>query len=148
MFPDVSLIREKRKKVGINQKQLSEISKISQSTIAKIETGNIKPSYEIVKNIFLALEKIENKNIKKCKDIMTKKVISINANEKIISASKLMKKYSISQIPVIDDNNRIVGTINESNILSKMSDFNSKSLSTAIIRAYLNLVSKFYPLTF
>jgi predicted transcriptional regulator len=123
MFPDICLIKEKRKKNGINQKQLSEISKVSQSTIAKIETGKIKPSYDVVKNIFLSLEKLENKNIKRCKDIMTKKVICINFNKKILEASKLMKKYSISQIPVLNDN-KIIGTITESNIISKISNLN------------------------
>ncbi len=123
MFPEISLIKEKRKKYGINQKQLSELSKVSQSMIAKIETKKIEPSYNIVKNIFLALEKLEFKNEKKCKDVMTKKVISINSEEKVSEASRLIKKYSISQIPVLDNDNKIVGTITESNILSKMSSF-------------------------
>lgn len=99
---------------------MSCLSGISQSMIAKIESGNIQPSYLVVDKILTVLDSLENKNTKKCKDIMTKKVISIDLNKKVEDASKIMRELSISQIPVMDGS-LIVGVVSENILLDKLS---------------------------
>ena len=41
-----------RKRLGMTQNQLSEISGVSQSLIAKIEANKVAPTYRIVKKIW------------------------------------------------------------------------------------------------
>ena len=116
MFPEIKSIKKKRMLAEINQKELARMSNISQSMIAKIESGKIEPSYSIIKKIFSSLDKLEKNENKKCSEIMSKKIYFINSDKTIKNVSKLMNKYSISQIPVIDKG-IIVGKISE-NILA------------------------------
>lgn len=125
IFPELKNIKIRRIKLGIKQKQLANLAGVSQSLVAKVEKGIIEPSYPIVKKLFLALESQEHKEEKKCSDIMTKRVISLNKNHKIKDAIDLMKKHSISQIPIIE-REHIVGSIGESTIYNKILEGKSK----------------------
>lgn len=120
-FPEIESIKQKRQKLNLTQKELAKITRVSQSLIAKLEKGAIEPSYSIIKKIFIELNNLENKNQKKCFEIMTTKVITINFSQKISKAIELMKQYNISQIPV-KKNNQIIGVIYENTILSKLND--------------------------
>ena len=119
MFPDLSAIRIRRQKLGLKQNELAELAQVSQSLIAKLEKAKLEPSYPIAVKIFSALDSREHKNEKKCKDIMTKKVIMIKSTCKIGQASEIMKKNSIDQLPISQGKN-IIGSISESLIFSKI----------------------------
>ena len=118
IFPEINTIKIRRQKLGIKQKELSKLANVSQSLIAKIESENMSPSYELVKRIFMVLDSLENKNEKKCKEIMVP-AITIQKIDIINKAIELMKKYSISQLPVLDKR-EIVGSISESTIYNKI----------------------------
>jgi predicted transcriptional regulator len=120
IFPELQSIKIRRQRLGLKQKELSQLAKISQSLIAKIESGNLNPSYEIVKRIFQILDSLEHKNEKKCSQIMAP-VITIDKKENVGKAIDLMKKNSISQLPVLDKK-EIVGSISESTIYNKILD--------------------------
>lgn len=71
------------------------------------------------------LEKKASK-ITRIKDIIARKtdfpkIISISSTESLINAIKIIKKYNISQLPVID-NNELVGSLNESSIMKIIKD--------------------------
>ena len=117
MLPDISLIKKKRHVLGIKQKELANASNVSQSLIAKLESGKIEVSYSLANRIFSALESYEHKNEKTCKEAMTKHIIQINSNEKAIKAKELLKKHNISQIPVFEGK-RNVGSISETSLLN------------------------------
>lgn len=116
MLPDISQIRNFRKSLGMTQKELSELSGVSQPLIARIESGKVNASYSNIKRIFEALEKFQamHKNLT-ANDIMTKNVLSISKNEKITNAAKIMKMKNISQLPVMEKN-KIIGTVSEKDI--------------------------------
>jgi len=115
-IPELRQIKAMRKSLGITQKQLAELSNVSQSLIARIESNRVDPSYSKVKKIFEALERIGNMNKNlTAKEIMTKNIISITKNEKITTAAKIMKRKNISQLPVME-NNKVIGTISEKDI--------------------------------
>lgn len=57
MLPSLDEIAKRRKLLGLTQKQLAKIAGVSQSFIAKIESGKIDPSYSKAKAIFDTLEK-------------------------------------------------------------------------------------------
>jgi len=111
--PDVELIRRRRKKLGLTQTDLARLAGVSQSTIAKIEKGIVKPSYEIMKKILGTLEREENKVEKTAEEIATKNVKFVYENDSCRKAAEIMKKYCISQLPVYNKNNYPVGSISE-----------------------------------
>ncbi len=126
IFPDIHSIKTRRQKLGINQKELSKLSNTSQSLIAKLESGKISPSYEIVKTIFMALDSLEHKKEKKCREIMVP-VITIEKAENIGKAVELMKKRAISQLPVLDKK-EIIGSISESDIYNRILNGEQKDI--------------------
>lgn len=126
IFPEIPSIKTRRQKLGINQKELSKISNTSQSLIAKLEAGKISPSYEIVKNIFMALDSLEHKKEKKCREIMVH-VITIEKTETVGKAVELMKKRAISQLPVLDKK-EIIGSISESDIYNRILNGEQKDI--------------------
>lgn len=127
MFPDLSSIKIRRQKLGLKQNELASLSSVSQSLIAKLEKGKLVPSYSIAVKIFEILDSQEHKDEKKCYNIMTKKVLYIDSQEKVIKASEIMKKNSIDQIPV-KNKNIIVGSISESLIFSKIISGNKEEI--------------------
>jgi len=67
------------------------------------------------------LNKIKkNKNELKANDIMAKKLIYVNADDKITNAINKMRKHEISQLPVFNKNN-VVGLVSETTILDSIS---------------------------
>jgi len=123
---DLSSLTELRKRLGLTQRELAKLSGVSQSLISKIERGRINPSYEAVKRIIQALEAIRSeKGIGlTASDICTRNVISVEATDPLSKAIKLMKKYGISQLPVLR-RGKVVGSISESTIVRKLEKIKS-----------------------
>lgn len=123
-----------RRKLGLTQKQLAKLSGVSQSLIAKIESGRIDPAYSKVISIFETLELELNKNKKEkiAKDIMCKNVIYVSPKDTLDKVIKLMKEKSISQVPVFDGKG-YVGSITEDLFISWFSDYgnNIKQIKVA-----------------
>ena len=113
-------IKKMRKRFGFTQTELAKKAQVSQSLIAKIESNRIDPTFTKVKKIFDVLDELKNKNELKAEDIMTKKLIYVNADDKIPIAINKMRKHEISQLPVFSEKN-IVGLVSESNILDSIS---------------------------
>ena len=83
-------IKQIRKKVGLTQGQLANLSGVSQSLIAKIEAGRIDPTYSNAKKIFTALNELSKKQDIKAEKLMTSKIISVASNDSIKDAIKKM----------------------------------------------------------
>jgi len=119
MLPSLDEIAKKRKMLGLTQKQLARMAGVSQSFIAKIESGKIDPSYNKVKAIFDVLEKMETKVNHTAKKIFHKGVVGVQKNETIGKAISLMMKHGYSQLPVFDGE-QVVGCISEKTILNQV----------------------------
>ncbi|MCK4968350.1 MAG: CBS domain-containing protein [Candidatus Aenigmarchaeota archaeon] len=119
MFPNISEIKKRRKKLELTQTQLAVHANVSQSMIAKIESNMIEPSYAIVCEIFEALNILENKNTIKAKNIMKKRTASLSPESLVTKSIKIMRKKEISQIPIIQ-NDIAIGSISEKTILEKI----------------------------
>lgn len=119
MIPEIALIRKKRILAGLNQKDLAKLSGVSQSLIAKIESGKINPSYIIIKKIFESLESLTQPEEKKCSELMSKNIFFAKADSKISELSSIMHKHSISQLPILEGK-KIVGVISENTLLEKL----------------------------
>ena len=112
-------IKKIRKKLGMTQTELANRAGVSQSLIAKIESGRIDPTYTKTQKIFAALSDLEKREEIKAEQMMTSKIISIAPNEPIKDAINRMKKHNISQLPVIDIH-KLVGLVSESTILEAL----------------------------
>ncbi len=113
MLPETSKIRELRKSRGITQQELAEKSGVSQSFIARVERGEIDPSYSKMMKIISALR--NEKHTPKAKNLMIRNVVTISAEDSIKKAASKMKMKGISQLPVMK-NGAIVGAISEKDI--------------------------------
>ncbi len=67
----------------------------------------------------------------KVKDVMTKNVVYIKEDEDIWKAIELMKKKKVSGLPVVDDNNKLVGILTDGDIIRALDipDFPKESIS-------------------
>ena len=120
-FPSLDVIKVKRKRIGLTQKQLAVASLVSQSLIAKIEFGAVEPSYSVASRIFQALEDAEVKSSKTARDVLNTNVLSVKPSDSILVAIHEMKKAEISQLPVIEKD-AIVGVISETDVLTALTE--------------------------
>ncbi len=115
-LPTPEELRLLRLKAGISQRELASRAGVSQTLIARIEKGDINPRLSTLRKIYNVL--ISSISVElKAKDIMHTPVITLHLSEPVVKAVELMDKYGISQIPVVDRERRVVGTIHESTIL-------------------------------
>ncbi len=111
-IPSPEELRKYRLKVGLTQSELAKKAKVSQSLIARIESGDIDPRVSTLKRILDVLKKEEKKESIYAKDIMSSPVIYIKPEDTILEASKIMEEHKISQLPVIK-NGIQVGCVTE-----------------------------------
>jgi len=133
MVYELDEIKKIRKRFGLTQTGLANRANVSQSLIAKIESNRIDPTFTKVKRIFDVLDELKNKNELKAEDIMTKKLIYVNADNNITSAINKMRKHEISQLPVFNKSN-VVGLVSESTILDSISGNKSERIKTLTIK--------------
>jgi len=116
---ELSEIKKLRMKLGLTQTQLAQHAKVSQSLIAKIESGKIDPSYGNARKLLDTLAILDKKNECIARELMHKRIINANYDESLKSAITKMRKNKISQMPVVK-NNKIVGYISESILLDRI----------------------------
>ncbi len=134
-LPDLSEIKKRRVVLGLKQMELASSAGVSQSLIAKIESGTTDPSYSNVIKILRALEKKPTKIIL-ARDVMSKKVIKAYANDSIDSVVRKIKRHDISQMP-IEEEGRIIGCITESGIGNAISEKGGEKVKRMKIKELL-----------
>ena len=142
---DLNEIKKIRKKYGLTQSELAKFSGVSQSLIAKIESGRLDPTYSKAQKIFDALNSLRGEKELKALNIMNKKIISIYPNESIKDAIKKMRKYEISQMPIVKNNN-VVGIISEGTILDSLTKIKSTEPVEKIMEEAPPIITKNTPL--
>jgi len=113
-------LRELRLKAGLTQKELAKRAGVSQALIARIESGAVNPRLSTLQRIVRVLEEALGPSMK-AEDIMHQPVITLHPDDDVNKAVKLMEQYGISQIPIVDYEGRILGTIHETSILKALS---------------------------
>lgn len=118
MVFDITQLKKIRKHLDLTQHQFAQKIGVSQSMIAKIESGKLDPTYSYVKKIEAAINSLTKHEEKEAKDIMIKNIITAKPENKASDIIKLMNKYDISQLPILQSG-KVVGLITESSILEK-----------------------------
>jgi predicted transcriptional regulator len=116
-------IKKIRKKIGLTQSDLAKKAQVSQSLIAKIESGRIEPTFSNVKRIFEVLNSLNNDEQAQASEIMMRKIIECRRDDTIAEVIGKMRKFSISQMPVFEGN-VVIGIVSESTIINKVSELN------------------------
>lgn len=111
----VEKIKEKRRELGWSQKTLAKRAGVSKSLVGKLERGDNIPNYKNVCKIYNAFEEKGNT---KAEDYMNEDIVSVNVEDRIKKAAKMMKDNDFSQLPV-KRNNNYVGLITSTDIASE-----------------------------
>ncbi|MEM2102082.1 MAG: CBS domain-containing protein [Candidatus Bathyarchaeia archaeon] len=112
-----AMVRKLREDAGLTQGQLAQLIGVTQAHIAKIENNKVDPRLSTVNKILQVLTEGEGK---KCREIMTKNVISARPADKILKISEIMMKNAVSQLPVVE-RDKVIGTITEESIIRNLS---------------------------
>ena len=119
MLPRLEYIKQARVRLGITQRRLAALTGVSTSMINQIESGRCKPSYETARKIFEILGSLEGRTSMKVGDICSRNLISVQKEQKLHTAIDVMRKNSISQIPVFDGS-KVVGILTEDGLAKIM----------------------------
>ena len=125
---ELTEIKKIRKSLGLTQTDLAKRAGVSQSLVAKIESGKIDPTFTKTKRIFKTLNDLEKKEEIKAEELMNKKIISVSPKNNIKESINKMKKFGISQMPVIDDL-KVVGLVSETTLLDALMNKKNKKIS-------------------
>ena len=124
--------------MALSQKELGRLSGVSQSMIAKIESGRISPTYQKTKAIFDTLEGLERRNQLKAKDVSHGKVIAVQARDQVAKGVRVMRETGFSQLPVFDGG-QVVGSLTEKVILQRlMSTPNPDEISKRLVEQVMD----------
>ena len=55
------------------------------------------------------------------RDVMTKKVISVSSDTSIFEAAKIISEHNFDGLPVIDENNHLIGIVTEYDLMTRTS---------------------------
>jgi len=125
MHPELQEIKLLRKRLGLTQVQLAAAAKVSQSLIAKIESGDVDPSFSAAKSVLEALRNAERAQEPTAKQLLQRNVISCAPGDKVAAIIAMMRKRAISQLPVTEHDN-VVGIVTESTIIGHLERLSPK----------------------
>jgi predicted transcriptional regulator len=114
-------LKKIRTQLGYTQGALAKAAGVSQSIIAKIESGSVDPTFNTLSAISRALSATGSKVSKRAADVMSSPVVGVQEGTRIGDCAALMRKKGFSQVPVFSGQ-RMVGTITDSHIVTLLSE--------------------------
>ncbi len=142
-LPKPEDLKKLRIAAGVTQAELAKKVGVSQSLIAKIESGTIDPKISLVEKIIDVLVKSRKKINAKAIEIAAKPLIYVKPNDTVKKCVDLMVSKGISQLPVIEDNKNL-GSVTESIIIKRFSSM--KNLKDLANEKVSNIMDKAFPL--
>jgi len=96
VVPDLKEIRRRRERLGISQHKLAKDLRISQSTVAKIESGKINPTYKLVERIFSHLSSLHSVGMGTVGEVASKPVLAVREVTSVAEAVKTLQKHGLN----------------------------------------------------
>ena len=111
-------IRKRRRALGLPLSALAQAIGRSDATLSRIERGQIRPSYELVRRIEAYLNEQEGALMPglTAKDVMTRSLYTVDGATPLHQAAVVMEHHGISQIPVVEGG-KVTGSISETAVL-------------------------------
>jgi predicted transcriptional regulator len=117
-IPTAEELRAKRVALGLKQADVARRAGLSQSMVARIESGTVDPRVSTLGKIVQVLNAAGKKKLM-ARDIMHTPVFSVLPTDTIKQAAEIMESRNISQLPVIEDGIP-VGCISEAAIIARV----------------------------
>jgi predicted transcriptional regulator len=117
----IQQVRRTRLRLDLTQADLAREAGTSQSLIAKLERNRLSPSYEAVRRILEALDRLAASDEARAKDVMNRKPTVADPAEPIGKALARMKQHGFSQLPVVD-HGQPVGSLSEAAVLAALEE--------------------------
>lgn len=136
-------IRKERKRKGLTQSSLARKAKVSQALIARIEKQQVDPRLSTLRKIAEALIGEAHSRGSRAIDIAIRDVIVVNHDDTIEKAVKLMRRYGISQLPVLR-NGTPIGAVEELELLKAFS--REKDIKKFYQKRVVEAISSIYPM--
>ncbi len=119
MDPALSEIRPLRRKLGLTQERLALAANVSQSLVAKVESGSVDPSYSAARKLFGALASFEKRQEPRARDLMQTRLVTCTPGDRVRRAVAKMQRGALSQLPVLEQG-QVVGMLTERAIVARM----------------------------
>ena len=117
MVFDITQLRKIRKQIDMTQHKFAKEIGVSQSMVAKIESGKLDPTYSYVKMIEEKIMHLTKRDEKEAFEIMNHKVIFTGNDDFVKDVINIINSKGISQVPVVERGNAI-GLVSEGSILN------------------------------
>jgi predicted transcriptional regulator len=115
-LPTALEIKRKRESLGLKQADIARLAGVSQSMIARIETGTVDPRISTLRKVIDVLVEAERSKVI-ARHVMCTPVYSVLSSDPISRAVGIMEERGISQVPVLE-NGVPVGCISETAIVA------------------------------
>ncbi|MDH7594443.1 MAG: CBS domain-containing protein [Methanomicrobiales archaeon] len=119
-IPTPDELKRTRERLGLTQVEVARLAGISQSMVARIETGTVDPRVSTLQKVIQVLKNAERPT-RTAKDVMCTPVYYVRSEDPIMKAVELMEERNISQLPVVEDGIP-VGCISESAIINAIEE--------------------------
>lgn len=114
MIPGFEEIRNQiiqlRKNLDMTQAEVAKKAEVSQSFIAKLESGKSTPNYDAVARLYNTLSSMSRGNEENAVELMNTYVVTVSPDDSVQYASSIMRTENYSQLPVLQ-NGRQVGSV-------------------------------------
>jgi predicted transcriptional regulator len=122
-----------RRQAGMTQGELAKAVGVSQSYIARIESGTLDPKLSVANKILEILNKQSGPTLA---DVMTADPTTVDARDSVMSVVPIMQERAFSQLPVVRSG-RVVGIITELDVVRNL----NRNLSEISVQAIMDPVA-------
>lgn len=115
-------VKRLRKDANLTQVELARRAKVSQSLIARIESGTVDPRISTLRRILDVISESYTGKAPKVtvSQVMCSPVFSVRATDSVRTAIELMERHGVSQLPVMKAET-VVGTVSEATVVRHLS---------------------------
>jgi len=116
-IPSPDELRILRLKAGLTQTELARRAGVSQSLIARIESGKVNPRVSTLMKIYTALRDFVGEKLTAA-DVMSTPLVFVTPRTKLLTIAKIMWEKGYSQVPIMSpDKRQNLGTVFDNDIL-------------------------------
>ncbi len=112
----VTALREKRRRLNIQQKTVARYADISPAYLSRIENAATHANYTTIYDIWHVLEREADAELETAADLMTTTIAWVTVDDTVRDARRCMLENDYSQLPV-QDGNTLAGSVSERTLL-------------------------------